>query len=101
MQVADHAVVTPLIYAEDYIETILAYCCDRDIGAVLSLLGSDLPILAANRGRFLEIGVTVLVSDYGITRICNDKWRTRELASAICPAPRPGAAYPQPHWAAY
>lgn len=76
MQIADHAVITPLIYADDYIETLLAYCRDWNIRAVLPLFDIDLPILAANRDRFRENGVTALVPDGAIARICNDKWQT-------------------------
>lgn len=79
MQVADHAVVTPLIYDEGYIEAILAYCREWQIGAVLSLLDIDLPVLAASRTRFSAIGVELVVSDHEVTRICNDKWRTCEF----------------------
>ena len=79
MQVADHSVVTPLIYDGSYIDEVLCYCRDHNISAVLSLLDIDLPVLAAHRERFREIGVTLLVSDLEVTRICNDKWRTFEF----------------------
>ena len=79
MQVADHSVVTPLIYDGAYIDEVLCYCRDHNISAVLSLLDIDLPVLAAHRERFREIGVTLLVSDLEVTRICNDKWRTFEF----------------------
>lgn len=79
MQVADHALVTPLIYDEKYIGTLLDYCRDRKISAVLSLLDIDLPVLAESRSRFRELSVTLLVSDLEVTRICNDKWKTFEF----------------------
>ncbi|MBP7865774.1 MAG: ATP-grasp domain-containing protein [Acidobacteria bacterium] len=76
MQLADHAVVTPMIYAEGYIDTLLSYCRDWRIDAVLSLLDIDIPILAANRDRFRETGVAALVPSSETALICNDKWRT-------------------------
>lgn len=79
MQVADRALVTPLIYDGGYIEALLAYCQEWDIGAVLSLFDIDLPVLAESRARFEEIGVRLVVSDLEVTRICNDKWRTYEF----------------------
>ena len=75
MSTADHCLITPLIYDDDYIETVLAYCQEWQIGALLPLLDIDLPVLARNRGRFDEIGVTLVVSDVAVTRICNDKWK--------------------------
>jgi len=79
MQVADHAFLTPLIYDQKYIDTVLDYCRARRISAVLSLLDIDLPVLAGNFNRFAEIGVTLVVPDLEVTRICNDKWRTFEF----------------------
>jgi carbamoyl-phosphate synthase large subunit len=36
----------------------------------------DLPILAKSRDRFKEEGISVVVSDSEVIRICNDKWET-------------------------
>ncbi len=79
MSTADHAVLTPLIYEDDYIETLLRYCQEWQIGALLPLLDIDLPVLARNRGRFDEIGVVLVVSSVEATRICNDKWKTYDF----------------------
>lgn len=76
LEVADEAVITPLIYGNGYIEFILEYCKNNDINAVISLFDIDLPVLANSKKVFQENGIELIVSDYDIVEICNDKWRT-------------------------
>ena len=75
-QVADHYVVTPLIYDDNYIPFLLNYCREKQIDAIISLFDIDLPILSRNKKVFQENGVKVIVSDYKVIDICNDKWKT-------------------------
>lgn len=74
--VADYTVVTPIIYDDGYIPFLLEYCKNKKINAIISLFDIDLPILARNKNRFTEIGVTVIVSEPRVIDICNDKWNT-------------------------
>ncbi|MFQ7469748.1 GNAT family N-acetyltransferase [Amedibacillus dolichus] len=74
--VADKAVVTPLIYDDEYIPFLLEYCQKNCITAVISLFDIDLPILSKHRDDFEKIGTTVVVSDYETVEVCNDKWKT-------------------------
>lgn len=76
LQAADRAVLTPLIYDSSYIDFLIDYCKRNEIGALLSLFDIDLPILAQSKARFMQQGVQVVVSDYDVTQICNDKWLT-------------------------
>lgn len=71
---ADHSVITPLIYSDEYIPFLLDYCRKNHIAALLSLLDMDLPVLAAHREQFEAIGTKLLVSDANVIAICNDKW---------------------------
>lgn len=75
-QLADKAVVSPLIYDKNYIPFCLKYCSDNAIDAIISLFDVDLPILSANKEKFSQIGTRVVVSDYNVIDICNDKWKT-------------------------
>lgn len=75
-RVADKTVVTPLIYDENYIPFLLDYCKKNDISAIIPLFDVDLPVLAKNKKAFSQIGTTVVVSDFEIVDICNDKWKT-------------------------
>lgn len=73
---ADKYVVTPLIYDKEYIPFLKEYCKVNNINAIISLFDIDLPILSKSKSDFNEIGVKVIVSDYNILEICNDKWET-------------------------
>lgn len=73
---ADKNFVTPLIYEDEYIPVLINYCAKNKIDAVISLFDIDLPILAANRKLFNNIGVQVVVSNENVINVCNDKWKT-------------------------
>ena len=79
---ADKRVIAPLIYDPSYISFLLEYCKENRIDILLSLFDIDLPILAANKRRFEEIGTHVIVSDPEIVEICNDKWKTYQYLTA-------------------
>jgi len=73
---ADHSIVTPLIYEKEYIPFLLSYCEDNNIRAIISLFDIDLPILSANKSKFEEYGIKIVVSDKKVIDICNDKYET-------------------------
>lgn len=75
-QVADYAVVMPLIYDSNYIPFLMKYCKDNCIDAIISLFDIDLPVLSKHKKELEDIGVRVIVSDTEVIEICNDKWRT-------------------------
>lgn len=79
LQAADKAIVTPLIYDEAYIPFLLRFCREQKIDALMSLFDIDLPVLAAHKAEFAEIGTRVLVSDPELIGICNDKWKTAQF----------------------
>ncbi|MBQ8921274.1 MAG: ATP-grasp domain-containing protein [Oscillospiraceae bacterium] len=74
--VADEAVVTPLIYDDNYIPFLLDYCKKNQIDAIISLFDIDLPILSQNKAKFAEIGTKIVVSEPEAIHRCNDKWVT-------------------------
>ncbi len=76
MKIADKFVVTPSIYDSTYIDFLISYCVKNDIKAIISLFDIDLPILAKNKEEFLKNEINVVISDYEITQLCNDKWLT-------------------------
>jgi carbamoyl-phosphate synthase large subunit len=76
LKAADDYVITPMIYDEDYIPFLLQFVKENDIHVVIPLFDIDLPVLALAKDRFREIGVTVIVSNYNTTQICNDKWNS-------------------------
>lgn len=86
---ADEYVVSPLIYDDNYIDFLLKYCIEHDIKLLVSLFDIDLYVLASNKDKFEEIGVTVVVSDKNFIEVCNDKWLTYNyLIKNNIPAPK-------------
>lgn len=81
MNIADQAVLTPLIYDGNYIEFLLDYCLKNKIKAIISLFDIDLPVLAKNKHKFVENQIALIVSDYEFIQICNDKWLTYRFLS--------------------
>ncbi len=77
-QYADHCFISPLIYDEAYIPTLLAYCQENHIDILLSLFDIDLYVLAQHKKQFLDIGTNVIISAPDFVEVCNDKWKTYE-----------------------
>ena len=76
---ADGYFITPYIYDSSYIDTLLEICKKHNITSIISLFDIDLPVLAANKFRFNDAGIDVVVSEYNVTQICNDKWKTYQF----------------------
>lgn len=79
MTLADASVITPDIYDATYINFLINYSYDNHISAIIPLFDIDLPILAKNREKFTEAGIKVIVSDFDVTQICNDKWKSHNF----------------------
>lgn len=94
MRQADSYVITPQIYDDSYIEFLLSFCVKNEIRAIISCFDIDLPILAANKKRFEDKGVIVVVSSPEVTRICNDKWLTyRKVTELGLKSPKTWCSY--------
>ena len=70
---ADGYYLVPRITEPGYIELILEICRKEHISGVLSLIDPELSLLAENRERFREIGVTVIGSSYELSERALDK----------------------------
>lgn len=70
---ADRFYLVPRITEPGYIDQILDICKKEQITGVLSLIDPELSLLAENRARFEEIGVTVIGSDYALCERALDK----------------------------
>lgn len=80
---ADIKVQVPAVYALDYVDVTLDICKKHDIGILISLNDLELPILAANKQRFEENGVKVIVSSPEVIDICFDKFRTYNYIKSL------------------
>jgi carbamoyl-phosphate synthase large subunit len=89
LQEADRAFIMPRSTYEGYFDRLLDICKQNQIGLLISLNDLELPLLASQRDRFLEIGTIPLISDPKAIDICFDKWKTYQfLKQNNIPAPK-------------
>lgn len=79
---ADHGVVSPLIYSDDYIPFMLDYCERERIGAIVPLFDVDIPVLAAHKADFEALGCLPIVTSADFARVCSDKFAMAELLAS-------------------
>lgn len=70
---ADKHYLVPRITEPNYIDIILDICEKEKINGVLSLIDPELSLLAENKNRFDEIGVTIIGSSYELCERTLDK----------------------------
>lgn len=70
---ADKYYIVPRITEPGYIDLILDICKKEKISGVLSLIDPELSLLAENKSKFEEIGVTIIGSDYACCERALDK----------------------------
>lgn len=83
LQVADVKLQVPAVYADDYVEITLRICKENQIAALISLNDLELPILAAAKEQFEQIGTRVIVSNPEIIDIAFDKYKTAQWVESI------------------
>ncbi len=72
---ADKFYKVPRMTEDGYIDVIFDICRKENIKAVLTLIDPELSLLAANKDKFDELGVTVIGSEYELCERCLDKWQ--------------------------
>ena len=72
---ADKYYIVPRIDALDYIDIVIDICKKENISGVLSLIDPELSLLAKNKSKFDDVGVTVIGSHYDVCERCYDKWK--------------------------
>ena len=80
---ADDFFISPLIYSDEYIPSIIAYCKEKGITVVLSLFDIDLFVLAKNESSFSDAGIELVLAPSSFIEICNDKWKTYKFIKAL------------------
>jgi len=78
LQAADIKLQVPAVYEKSYVDITLKICQDYQIDALISLNDLELPILAEQKQRFKELGVTVIVSEPQVIDIAFDKYKTAQ-----------------------
>ena len=86
---ADEFVISPLIYAPDYIDFLLDYAKEKKISAIIPLFDIDAAVLARNADRFSAEGIAVVTGPAESLTVCNDKWEMfRFLSRNGVPTPK-------------
>lgn len=78
----DKSYISPAIYDDNYLDFVIDICKKEEIDFVLPLFDIDLPVLSANRFRFDEIGVDLIVGDCDSINVCNDKYEMHKFLYA-------------------
>ncbi|MGH2747957.1 MAG: ATP-grasp domain-containing protein [Actinomycetota bacterium] len=73
---ADEAVLVPSCTDPMFVETMLEVCRKRAVRLLIPTLDPELPVYAANRQRFAQIGTTVAISSSEVVSIAYDKGLT-------------------------
>jgi carbamoyl-phosphate synthase large subunit len=76
LQEADESFLLPSINHSDYFEKLLEICQQKQVRLIIPLNDLELPCLARQRDRFLEIGTIPVVSSPEVIDICFDKFLT-------------------------
>lgn len=71
---ADRPFVVPRMTSPGYVENILDICRREHVGGLLSLIDPELSLLAANAGKFIDIGTKVIGSPHEQCEMALDKW---------------------------
>jgi carbamoyl-phosphate synthase large subunit len=83
MNQADGYLITPLIYENSYVDTIIQFCKSNNISVVLSLFDIDLYVLAKHERDFIENNIELILAPEKSIEVCNDKWKTFEFLSDL------------------
>lgn len=76
MSIADGYFISPLIYEDNYIDSLIQYCNKNKISIILSLFDIDLYVLAKNESKLKNHGIILILAPVKSIEICNDKWAT-------------------------
>ena len=76
---ADEAIIVPKIVDPFYVDEILGICKRENIKGVFSLIDPELSLIAQNADRFIEAGVTPIVSSYELCETSLDKYKMYEM----------------------
>jgi carbamoyl-phosphate synthase large subunit len=98
---ADRAFLVPSCSSPEFVPAMLDVCRRQRVSLVIPTIDPELPVYAASRDRFLEIGTTVAVSSPEVVAIGSDKdethaWLVRSNFPTVGQASIPGvAAHPE------
>lgn len=78
-RLADKSFPVHRVTSPEYIDELLNICVSNNVKLVIPTIDTELAILAANRDRFAERGIEIMVSDSSFIALCRDKRKTMAL----------------------
>jgi len=72
----DEGYVVPQANNENYIPTLLNFCKEKNIQALIPGSDPELKVISKHREEFRNIGVLLLINPPEVIDVCMDKWRT-------------------------
>ena len=88
--VSDECIKVPRCTADNYIDTLLIICQEKNVGVIIPTIDTELFVLANNHKRFEEKGVKLAVSDWAFIQVCRDKRLTAAYFRKLgIPVPEP------------
>ena len=79
LYLAESKHIVPRATEERFIPRLLEICSAEQVRVVIPMLSVEIPLIAAYRKAFEDLGVFMLVSVDETNRICNDKWLTYQF----------------------
>jgi carbamoyl-phosphate synthase large subunit len=80
---ADQAFIVPSVSEPSYIDVLTKICRKHNIKLIFSLNDLELPLLAREKNRFLELGALPVVSEAQVVDLCFDKWATDQFLAGL------------------
>lgn len=77
--ISDGCMHVPPCTADNYIDSLLNICREKQIGVIIPTIDTELLVLAENHQRFMNQDVRLAVPDKEFVIICGDKRRTRDF----------------------
>ncbi len=77
--ISDACFKVPRVTDKSYVDLLLTLCKDNNVGLIVPTIDTELLILARNKKKFAEIGVTLSVADEAFITICRDKRNTGDF----------------------
>lgn len=82
-QIVDKWIRVPRVTDLGYVDFLISVCKEEGVGVVIPTIDTELLLLAHNRARFEEMGISIVISDEALVKICRDKRLTSDLFSSI------------------
>ena len=74
--VSDGCFAVPRVTAPEYPDLLLSLCREHGVGIVIPTIDTELMVLVAQKERFAQEGIHLIVGDEAFVGVCRDKRRT-------------------------